>query len=304
MSHRGRDQRFYCHQCAVNVEINQEEWTCARCSSGFIEQLPARREQSSSSSGGRPRSSNEARSGSTRRQGGLGGDPHRGIFDILQQLLVQEPDREEPSRDEARRPTIRVHNIDPGTRNNQQTPFVFNPEATLAAGRSGTVVTTGLPAIIAQLMNTIGGGTISASFNPADYAWGQSGLDDIITQLLQQVEGGAPPASNDDVEKLKPEPYEGSTRDNDSQCSVCLTDFELQEEVIILPNCSHIFHPTCITNWLKLHDSCPICRTPLKQQRPEVGAGESGNNGSRSRESEIIFETEVEVDTINEPELD
>lgn len=278
---RDRSQGFYCHQCAVRVEINTEEWTCARCGSGFIEELPNQREQ-------RIPSSNSRAAGS--------GDPQRGIFDLLQQLLVPEADREEPNRDEPRRPTIRVHNVDPGTRPSPQNPFVFNPESA-TGGRTGTtVVTTGIPAIIAQLMSTIGGGTISASFNPADYAWGQSGLDDIISQLLQQVEGGAPPASNDDVENLKPEPYKGTARDNDSQCSVCLTDFELQEEVIKLPNCSHIFHPPCITNWLKLHDSCPICRTPLK--REEQGSGDG------RREGEIIFETEVELDTINEPELD
>lgn len=30
---------FYCHQCATNVEINLDQWTCTRCGSGFIEEL-------------------------------------------------------------------------------------------------------------------------------------------------------------------------------------------------------------------------------------------------------------------------
>ena len=81
------------------------------------------------------------------------------------------------------------------------------------------------------------------SFSPGDYAWGQNGLDDIITQvkkaqkcwhlfknlfmwfdqmtfqLLQTVEGGAPPASRDDVQNLKPEPFQHSMRDKNSQVS-------------------------------------------------------------------------------------
>ena len=38
-------------------------------------------------------------------------------------------------------------------------------------------------------------------------------------QLLQTVEGGAPPASRDDVQNLKPEPFQHSMRDKNSQVS-------------------------------------------------------------------------------------
>ena len=36
-------------------------------------------------------------------------------------------------------------------------------------------------------------------------------------QLLQTVEGGAPPASRDDVQNLKPEPFQQCMRDKNSQ---------------------------------------------------------------------------------------
>ena len=39
--------------------------------------------------------------------------------------------------------------------------------------------------------------------NPGDYVWGAGGLDAIITQLLNNVEGaGPPPADADKIEKL------------------------------------------------------------------------------------------------------
>ena len=60
-----------------------------------------------------------------------------------------------------------------------------------------------------------------------------------------------------------------------SKCSVCLCDFEIDEEVIQLPNCKHIFHPPCVLRWLEMHDSCPICRTPLR--------GSSNNSTTTTR---------------------
>ena len=39
--------------------------------------------------------------------------------------------------------------------------------------------------------------------NPGDYVWGPGGLDAIITQLLNNVEGsGPPPADKDKINKL------------------------------------------------------------------------------------------------------
>jgi E3 ubiquitin-protein ligase RNF115/126 len=40
--------------------------------------------------------------------------------------------------------------------------------------------------------------------NPGDYAWGLGGLDTIITQLLNQVEGmGPPPMSKEKIKDLE-----------------------------------------------------------------------------------------------------
>ncbi|GLJ39528.1 hypothetical protein SUGI_0807780 [Cryptomeria japonica] len=48
-----------------------------------------------------------------------------------------------------------------------------------------------------------------------------------------------------------------------SECAVCLSDFEDDEMVRLLPKCSHAFHPECIDMWLCSHDTCPVCRTSL-----------------------------------------
>ncbi|GAX78648.1 hypothetical protein CEUSTIGMA_g6086.t1 [Chlamydomonas eustigma] len=47
--------------------------------------------------------------------------------------------------------------------------------------------------------------------------------------------------------------------DKDSQCTVCLLDYEDGELLRQLP-CKHEFHKDCIDSWMCNHKTCPICR--------------------------------------------
>ncbi|CAN4114866.1 unnamed protein product [Withania somnifera] len=48
-----------------------------------------------------------------------------------------------------------------------------------------------------------------------------------------------------------------------TDCSVCLTEFEEDENLRLLPKCSHAFHIPCIDTWLRSHKNCPLCRAPI-----------------------------------------
>ncbi|KAL6526499.1 hypothetical protein OROGR_015589 [Orobanche gracilis] len=48
------------------------------------------------------------------------------------------------------------------------------------------------------------------------------------------------------------------------ECAVCLSDFEENEVVRLLPKCSHAFHTECIDMWFYSHSTCPICRSPVE----------------------------------------
>ncbi|KAK7286901.1 hypothetical protein RJT34_22245 [Clitoria ternatea] len=50
-------------------------------------------------------------------------------------------------------------------------------------------------------------------------------------------------------------------QDASSMCSICLGVFPNGSKAIRLPKpCSHIFHQQCITTWLNIKNTCPLCR--------------------------------------------
>ncbi|XP_040992053.1 E3 ubiquitin-protein ligase ATL31-like [Juglans microcarpa x Juglans regia] len=48
------------------------------------------------------------------------------------------------------------------------------------------------------------------------------------------------------------------------ECAVCLSEFEHDEMLRLLPRCYHVFHPDCIDAWLASHVTCPVCRAKLE----------------------------------------
>ncbi|XP_023735496.1 E3 ubiquitin-protein ligase RING1 [Lactuca sativa] len=54
-----------------------------------------------------------------------------------------------------------------------------------------------------------------------------------------------------------------------TDCSVCLSEFEDDESLRLLPKCSHAFHVPCIDTWLRSHKTCPLCRAPIIKNTSE-----------------------------------
>ena len=57
------------------------------------------------------------------------------------------------------------------------------------------------------------------------------------------------------------------------ECAVCLSEFDDDETLRLLPKCSHVFHPDCIDTWLASHVTCPVCRANLVPD-PNATAGD------------------------------
>lgn len=122
--------------------------------------------------------------------------------------------------------------------------------------------------------------------NPGDYAWGSGGLDAVISQLLNQLDGsGAPPAPADVIDSLPTVKIAQEQIDMKVQCSVCMEDYILGETVTKLP-CEHLFHKDCIVPWLELHGTCPVCRKGLTNDANENNNGDGSDEGGEHGGSE------------------
>jgi E3 ubiquitin-protein ligase RNF115/126 len=60
------------------------------------------------------------------------------------------------------------------------------------------------------------------------------------------------------------------------ECSVCMDDVHIGDEVVLLP-CSHWFHETCASAWLSEHNTCPICRKGIDGDTPPPNSRRSSN---------------------------
>ncbi|QCD85582.1 RING-H2 finger protein ATL7-like [Vigna unguiculata] len=57
--------------------------------------------------------------------------------------------------------------------------------------------------------------------------------------------------------------YKESFSVKDTQCSVCLLDYQSEDRLQQIPACGHTFHMSCIDLWLATHTTCPLCRFSL-----------------------------------------
>ncbi|KAJ7945070.1 putative Ring finger protein [Quillaja saponaria] len=65
------------------------------------------------------------------------------------------------------------------------------------------------------------------------------------------------------LDKLPKILFDDESRARDSQCCVCLGEFEMKEELLQIPYCKHIFHMDCIHHWLQSNSTCPLCRCSI-----------------------------------------
>ncbi|KAK8568749.1 hypothetical protein V6N13_106639 [Hibiscus sabdariffa] len=84
--------------------------------------------------------------------------------------------------------------------------------------------------------------------------------------------------------------------ENPFDCAVCLCEFEPEDKLRLLPNCSHAFHMECIDTWLLSHSTCPLCRATLLPDFSPINTSsspsplESGIHSSG--EAEIVTDRE------------
>ncbi len=75
------------------------------------------------------------------------------------------------------------------------------------------------------------------------------------------------------------------------ECAVCLSEFEAEDSLRLLPKCKHIFHLECIDVWFQSHSTCPLCRAAIVQ---EDDHGQQVHDDERERHRSIVIHEEQE----------
>ncbi|KAK8644457.1 hypothetical protein V6N13_123763 [Hibiscus sabdariffa] len=70
------------------------------------------------------------------------------------------------------------------------------------------------------------------------------------------------------------------TGKQEPECVVCLSEFQDEETLLLLPKCSHVFHHHCISAWLAFHVTCPVCRAELAPDSDAEPVQSSSNSNT------------------------
>jgi ferredoxin len=78
-------------------------------------------------------------------------------------------------------------------------------------------------------------------------------------------------------------------------CAVCKESIYVDEEAKQLP-CDHLYHSDCITPWLLLQSSCPLCRFRISEQEED----ENDENDEEDEDDDVVVGGGVGADVMRQ----
>ena len=130
----------------------------------------------------------------------------------------------------------------------------------------------------------------------------------VFINNMQNQHEGNPPASQTAIDKLKHFKMEKkyckkSDQDPNKlefpECSICLMEISEGQNTILLP-CGHMFHDECSTKWLKIHNTCPLCRFELPTDNADYERERRQRN--QQRDNNIRNNSNIHPVDFNHPE--
>ncbi|KAJ4956332.1 hypothetical protein NE237_013115 [Protea cynaroides] len=92
--------------------------------------------------------------------------------------------------------------------------------------------------------------------------------------------------------------FDEDVRSRESQCCVCLGEFEVKEKLHQIPSCNHVFHIDCIHHWLQANTTCPLCRGSVLETRRKSYSSET------PIPSELNSQQQMDAEADHQPQLE
>lgn len=231
---------YFCHGCnAETTAILNEttrEYQCTSCSGTFIEKLGQNLEEFIAPEGPLSDNSDGTESNGLSANGEVGPILIQHIVNRVLGLGIQT------------RPSV------------QSSLLTFLQQVASDSGRPvGVVVRQSTSARELAMLSSLLGNSRSGSFGDAVEG---RGLDDLLHHLMMHEPSyaGAPPASEEKIQALSRHVISPATdQPNLSVCCISQETFE-EGDVAVLLACGHSYKEAPIVQWLRRHNTCPVCR--------------------------------------------
>ena len=120
---------------------------------------------------------------------------------------------------------------------------------------------------------------------------GGGGMDDAIGEILHHIlmnepsHSGAPPATSDTISALEHIEVTEENKEELGECYITQDVFEAGQTAVRLP-CKHQFQKEGIVQWLKMHNTCPVCRETVGPDPDKADAESDSFHSSSDEDSE------------------
>jgi len=90
----------------------------------------------------------------------------------------------------------------------------------------------------------------------------------------------------------------------EAMCAICRCDWEEGDADVMRLPCGHEFHDECSTQWLKDHDTCPICKASIDADAVSPASRKRPASAMDNSEDVEAYEEEEDVELVGEEEAD
>lgn len=104
-------------------------------------------------------------------------------------------------------------------------------------------------------------------------------MNDLLHHILlnEQSTSGAPPAPESAISSLEKVVVTEDNVEELGECHITQEKFEVGGVAVRL-QCKHCFQQESVEKWLRMHNTCPVCREPINpSSESEIGASASSN---------------------------